>query len=68
MVRADAIQDVARDAIEVYVYDPQEGARTLEVVAQNHSKNDKNENHSKKDKMKTTAKKIKMKTTVKMIK
>ena len=39
MVRADAIQDVARDAIEVYVYDPQEGARTLEVVAQNHSKN-----------------------------
>ena len=50
MVRADAIQDVARDAIEVYVYDPQEGARTLEVVAQN---------HSKKDKMKTTAKKIK---------
>ena len=41
MVREDAIQDVARDAIEVYVYDPQEGARTLEVVAQNHSKNDK---------------------------
>ena len=59
MVRADAIQDVARDAIEVYVYDPQEGARTLEVVAQN---------HSKKDKMKTTAKKIKMKTTTKKIK
>ena len=50
MVRADAIQDVARDAIKVYVYDPQEGARTLEEVAQN---------HNKKDKMKTTAKKIK---------
>ena len=43
MVRADAIQDVARVPIEVYLYDPQEGARTLEVVAQNHSKKDKNE-------------------------